>query len=106
MNIANLMDREYTQRTLGLQLAGFPLLRRREAGRNGSDSDREDRFYARLYAGRFYVCSQWWKDYYLANIRSLLRFVGELAGRDPDHLGIPVLERHMRALREYIDRNA
>ena len=105
-DIANLMDRDYTQRILGLQLAGFSLLRRREAGRKGSDSDIQDRFYARLYAGRFYVCSQWWKDYHLANARSLLRFVGELAGREPDYPGIPVLERHMRALEEYIDRNA
>ena len=104
-DIANLMDRDYTQRILGLQLAGFPLLRRRETGRRGSDSDRQDRFYARLYAGRFYVCSQWWKDYHLANARGLLMFVGELASRDPDHPGIPVLERHMRALREYIDRD-
>ena len=100
------MDREYTQTILGLRLAGFPLLRGREAGRRGSDSDRQDRFYAKLYAGRFYICSQWWKDYHLANTRSLLRFVGEITGRDPDHPGISVLERHMRALEEYIDRNA
>ena len=105
-DIANLMDREYTQTILGLRLAGFPLLRRREAGRRGSDSDGQSRFYAKLYAGRFYVCSQWWKDHHLVNAKGLLRFVGELAGRDPDHLGIPVLERHMRALEEYIDRNA
>ena len=105
-DIANLMDRDYTQRILGLQLAGFPLLRGREAGRRGSDSDGQSRFYARLYAGRFYVCSQWWKDYHLVNARGLLRFVGELVGRNPGHLGIPVLERHMRTLEEYIDRNA
>ena len=105
-DIANLMDRDYTQKILGLQLAGFPLLRGRDAGRRGSDSGGQSRFYARLYAGRFYVCSQWWKDYHLVNASGLLRFVGELAGRDPDHLGIPVLERHMRTLEEYIDRNA
>ena len=104
-DIANLMDRDYTQKILGLRLAGFSLLRRREAGRKGSDSDSQDRFYAKLYSGRFYVCSQWWKDYHLANARGLLRFVGELAGRDPDHPGVPVLERHMRALGDYIDRN-
>ena len=104
-DIANLMDRDYTQKILGLRLAGFSLLRRREAGRRGSDSDSQDRFYAKLYSGRFYVCSQWWKGYHLANARGLLRFVGELAGRDPDHPGVPVLERHMRALGDYIDRN-
>ena len=105
-DIANLMDRDYTQKILGLQLGGFPLLRRREAGRKGSDNDRQDRFYAKLYAGRLYVCSQWWRDDHPANARSLIRFVGEIAGRDPDHPGIPVLERHMRALRDYIGRNA
>ena len=99
-DLANLMDRDYTQKILGLRLAGFPLLRRREAGRRGSDSDGQSRFYAKLYAGRFYVCSQWWKDYHLANTRGLLRFVGELASRDPDHPRIPVLERHMRALED------
>ena len=104
-DIANLMDRDYTPKILGLQLTGFPLLRRRETGRRGSDSDGQSRFYANLYAGRFYVCSQWWKDYHLVNARGLLRFVGEV-GQDPDHLGILVLERHMRALEEYIDRNA
>ena len=106
MDIAYLMDRDYTQKILGLQLAGFPLLRRKEGGRKGSDSDRQNRFYAKLYADRFYLCSQWWKDSHLVNARGLLRFAKELGGRDPDHLGIPVLERHMRALEEYIDRNA
>ena len=103
-DIANLMDRDYTQNILGLQLGGFPLLRRGEAGRKGSDNDRQDRFYTKLYAGRFYVCSQWWRNDHLDNARSLLRFAGELAGRDPDNQGVPVLERHMKTLRNYIDR--
>ncbi len=102
-DIDNLMDRDYTQKILGLQLGGFPLLRRREAGRRGSDNDSQSRFYVRVYADRFYVCSQWWRDDHLDNAKSLLRFAGELAGRDPNHLGVPVLERHMRDLRDYID---
>ena len=105
-DIDNLMDRDYCQKILDLQLGGFPILRRREAGRRGSDNDSQSRFYAKLYAGRFYVCSQWWRDDHLANARGLLRFVGELAGRDPDHPGIPIMERHMMALGDYIDRNA
>ena len=104
-DIANLLDRGQTQKILGLQLGGFPLLRRREAGRRGSDNDRQSRFYARLFAGRFYVCSQWWRDDHIANARSLLRFVGEIADRNPDHPGTPELERHMKALRDYIGRN-
>ena len=105
-DIANLMNRDYTQRTLGLQLGGFPLLRRREAGRSGSDSDEHHRFYAKLYGGRFYVCSQWWKDDHLSNARSLLQFVGETIDRNPDHPGTSVLERHRKALGEYIGRAA
>ena len=105
-DIANLMNRDYTQRTLGLRLGGFPLLRRRETGRNGSDNDERHRFYAKLYGGRFYVCSQWWKDDHISNARSLLQFVGEIIDRDPDHPGTPVLERHRKALGEYIGRAA
>ena len=105
-DISNLMNREYSQRILGLQLGGFPLLRRREAGRRGSDSDGQDRFYAKLYAGRFYLCSQWWKDDHLSNARNLLRFVGEIADRNPNHHGVPDLERHMKALRDYLDRSS
>ena len=105
-DLANLMTRDYTQRTMGLQLGGFPLLRRRESGRRGSDNDGNNRYYTKLYAGRFYVCSQWWKDDHLSNARSLLQFVGEIIDRDPDHPGTPVLERHRKALGEYIGRAA
>ena len=104
-DMANLMDRDHTQKILGLQLRRFPLLRRREEGRKGSDTDGRDRFYAKLYDSRFYLCSEWWKHHHLVNAKGLLRFVGEIAGRDPDHPEIPVLERHMKALADYIDRN-
>ena len=100
--IENLMDRDYTQNTLGLQIGGFPLLRRREAGRRGSDGDRQSRFYAKIYGGRFYVCSQWWRDDHLDNARGLLRLVEEIAGRNRDHPGTMDLERQKRALEEYI----
>ena len=105
-DLANLMDRDHTQNILGLQLGGFPLLRIREQGRRGAGSDRRSRFYAKLYAGRFYVCSQWWRDDHLDNARSLLRFAGELADRNQDNPGVPALERHLKALRNYIDRSA
>ena len=105
-DIESLMDRDYCQKTLGLQLGGFPLLRGREAGRRGSDNDGHDRFYVKLYAGSFYVCKEWWRDHHLSNARSLLRFVGEIVGRDPNHPGIPDLGQHMEALRDYIDRNS
>lgn len=104
-DISNLMNRDYTQNTLGLQLAGFPLLRRREAGRRGSANDGQSRYYGKLYAGRFYVCSQWWRDDHLDNARSLLRFIDGIVDRNPAHPGISDLERHRKALSEYIDRN-
>ena len=105
-DVKNLMDRDYTQNTLGLRLGGFPLLRSKEAGRRGSDNDRQSRFYAKLYGGRFYVCSQWWRDDHLDNARSLLRFVEGLAGCDPEHPGVPELERHGKALMNYLGRTS
>ena len=105
-DIENLMERDYCQKTLGFHLGGFPLLREREAGRKGSDNDGHDRFYAKLYAGRFYLCSQWWRDDHLSNARSLLRFVGEIVDRDPNHPEIRDLDQHMEALGDYIDRNS
>ena len=104
-DIENLMNRDYTQNILGLQLGGFPLLRRRESGRRGSANDGQSRYYAKLYAGRFYVCSQWWRDYHLDNARNLLRFVDQLVSRNPNHIGIPELERHRKALEDYINRS-
>ena len=69
-DIVNLTNRQYTQDILGLQLGGFPLLRRREAGRRGSNNDGQSRFYAKLYAGKFYLCSQWWRDDHLSKVWS------------------------------------
>ena len=101
-DINNLMNRDYNQKILGLQLGGFPLLRKRESGRMGSESDSQERYYAKLYAGKFYVCSQWWKKDHYSNARSLLRFVDDIADRHLAHPGIPALEGHKKALSDYI----
>ena len=101
-DIRNLMNRDYCQKILGFQLGGFPLLRRMEVGRKGSDNDSQDRYYAKLYGGEFYVCSQWWRDDHPANAQSLLRFVTQLAERNPNHPGVRALERHKQALQDYI----
>ena len=101
-DINNLMNRDYNQKMLGLQLGGFPLLRKRESGRMGSESDSQERYYAKLYAGKFYVCSQWWKKDHYSNARSLLRFVDDLAYWHPAHPGAPALARHKKALNDYI----
>ena len=101
-DINNLMDRDYIHKILGLQLVGFPLLRKKESGRLGSENDRKKRYYAKLYAGKFYLCKEWWKKDHLSNARSLLRFVDELADRHPAHPGTSALARHKKALNDYI----
>ena len=99
-DLRNLMDRDYCKGPLGLQIGSFPLLRRDADGRKSSDG--RDRYYTRLYAGRFYVCSQWWRAHHLSNAESLLQFVNELAQRKPNDPGMPALERSRKALREYV----
>ncbi len=101
-DIRNLMNLDFCQRVLGLKLAGFPLLRRRESGMKGSDNDQNNRYYVKLYAGKFYVCSQWWKDDHPSNARSLFRFVTKLVEMNPNHPGVPALEHHKRAFQDYI----
>ena len=101
-DLRNLMDPDYCKTSMGLQISNFPLLRGKADGRQGSVSDSLDRYYRRLYAGRFYVCSQWWKAHHLPNAESLLQFVEELAQRRTEHPGTPALERNRKALREYV----
>ena len=101
-DIRNLLNLNFCKDKLGLQLGGFALLRRKEAGRRGSGTDRNDRYYVKLYAGRFYVCSQWWRDAHLSNAGSLLRFVDQLIERNPNHPGVSALEYHKQAFQDYI----
>lgn len=99
-DIRNLMSREYCKSTLGIRIANHPLLRRMEQG--SKDHNGRGRYYVDPYAGKFYLCSQWWKDYHLTNAKNLLWFVTELTRRNPGHLGVPALERHRQALYDYI----
>ena len=92
----NLMDTDYCKDNLYLHIGNFALLRRSENGKFTA------RYWAKLYGGKFYVCNNWWKDYHFDNAQSLLRFVTELAQRNPNHPGVPVLERHKQALQDYI----
>ncbi len=96
-----LMDRDYCKRILGLTIGNFPLLRSVEAGRF---EGRRSRYWNHVYGGRFYVCSQWWKDHHAQNAASLLRFVQEIAARKPDNPGVNALGSHRQELSEYIDR--
>ena len=103
-DVRNLMNRDYCEKTLGIRIGGFPLLRRMESGRAGSPTDHQARYYGRLYGGRFYVCSQWWKDDHLLNAKSLLAFVTGLIEKRQGHPGIQALTAHKNALSEYIRR--
>ncbi len=100
MELGNLMDEHFCRHELGLQISNFPLLRREAAGRKGPDG--RERYYQRLYAGRFYVCSQWWRAHHLSNAESLLKFVNGLVQRKQDHPEIPALDNIRRRLQEYV----
>ena len=95
----NLLDRDYCQRTLGLKLAGFPLLRRME---DGKSINGHDRYWAEPYGCKYYVTSQWWKDDHAHNTASLLRWIEELIVQNAGHPGGPDLEQHRAALREFL----
>lgn len=99
-----MMIKDYCENVLEIRIGGFPLLRSRESGRTGSATDSRDRYYRRLYGGRFYVCSQWWKKDHLPNARSLLAFVTGLIEKRQGHPGIQALITHKNALIEYIRR--
>ena len=98
-DIRNLMRRDYCQDSLGLYLSGFPLLRRREEGREVSS---HPRYYVKVYAGRYFVTKEWWKDYHFQNARSLLRWVAELISRRVGHPGVAALEKHRATLQNYL----
>ena len=100
-DIRNLRDQDYCKNNLGLKINN-PLLRNTEAGTKGSDNDNNNRYWVTPYNKRFYVCKEWWPKYHLSNARSLLRFVDELTARHPAHPGTPALDRHKKALNDYI----
>ena len=96
--VADLMDAEYCKNVLGLSLSNLALLRYRDQGRM---IQRRARYWRRVYAGEFYVCSQWWKDHHQDNARALSRFVSKLVKRSPEHPGARTLSRYVEALDRY-----
>ena len=95
----NLMDVGYCEGRLGLQLGGYPLLRRREQGR--MDGSRY-RYWEKVYGGRYYVTNNWWKQYHSHNAGALTRWAEELIDRSEGQPGIAALQRHRDALRDYL----
>ena len=98
--VADLTDAEYCKDVLGLSLSNFALLRYRDQGRM---IRRRARYWKHVYAGEFYVCSQWWKDHHRDNARALSRFVSKLARRRPEHPGARTLLRYVEAFGRYAE---
>ena len=98
-DVSNLMDAEYCKGVLRLNIANFALLRSRDQGYMVQG---HARYWKHVYAGEFYVCSQWWKDHHCSNASVLSRFASNLAGRRPGHPGTPMLLRHVEALDDYV----
>ena len=101
VDLHNLMNQDYCKNTVGLQISNLALLRSTEARREISG---HNRYWKKLYAGKFYVCSQWWKSHHIPNAESLLRFVSGLGQRNRGHQGVPALKSHEKALDDYIRR--
>jgi hypothetical protein len=63
-----IQDKEYCKKTFNLQ---FPLIRLTSKGYK--DNAGHGRYWSReIFGGKYYVCSQWWKDYhdeYLARLK-------------------------------------
>lgn len=97
-DLSNLMDAGYCKDVLELNIANFALIRRREQGHMIQG---HARYWKHVYAGEFYVCSQWWKDHHRSNAAALARFAASLAGMRPQHPGAPDLLRHIESLERY-----
>ena len=100
VDVSHLTDAGYCKDVLKLNIANFALLRHRELGHMIQG---HSRYWKHVYAGEFYVCSQWWKDHHRSNAAALSRFASSLAGRQPEHPGARVLLRHIEALDRYAD---
>lgn len=96
-DIRNFLSSEYCKNELNLKIGNFPLFRREMDGSN-------ERYWKHLYAGEFYVCSQWGKKRHAHNAASLLEFTRMLAQRTPRHPGVPALKEHMEAFERYAKR--
>ena len=96
-DLINLMDSDYCKNVLGISITNHSLLRRVEDGRKISG---HARYYTKKYAGKFYVCKEWWAPH-RANAESLHKFALAIAQNNPDNPGIPALNNHIKALSDY-----
>ena len=95
----NLMKADYCKNDLGLTLSNLALLRE---VKNGRRINGYPRYWAKRYADRYYVCSEWWRDHHCHNARMLRRFVDKLGNRNLNDPGVLALKRHAEALEELV----
>lgn len=97
--INNLMDADHCKNVLGTNISNHALLRKVECGAliNG-----HPRYWTtKEYAGKFYVCKEWWAQHHRANAQSLRQFARDIAQNNPNHPGIPALKKYIKALSDY-----
>ena len=97
--LRHLKDPQYCKQELSLRIGGHALVRDIEKGRlvNG-----HARYWAKPYGGKFYVCSQWWREHHPHNANGLLGFLHKLSRENPDHPDRLELDRHERGLRKLL----
>lgn len=97
--LRGLTNSQYCKSVLSLKIVNHALLREREDGREISG---RSRYWQDVYGGRFYVCSEWWKDNHLHNANSLLTFLNRLERSKPNHPDIAEIKRHQKLLRDFV----
>ena len=96
--IWNLMDNDYCKREIGLRISNFPLVKERR--------EPVVRYWKDRFARKYYVCSQWWKDYHLHNAISLRDYMRFLMKRYQDDQRDGHLRRLIVELEEFSRRGA
>lgn len=94
-----LLDPDFCKHSIGLKIGNLPLLRRKYQGREVSG---RARYWADVYGGSYYVCSQWWAADHLHNARSLLAWVEQLRETVVDDPGREALNHHWETLSAYV----
>ena len=102
MDLRNLMDQDYCRDDLGLKIGGLPLLRSQE---EGVEINGHYRYWPKMYAGRYLVTNNWWRQYHRHNAEALLRWVESLIQRSSGQSAATALERHRAAFRDYLGRS-
>jgi hypothetical protein len=96
--IRNLMDDDYCKREIGLRISNFPLVK----------ESREPvvRYWKDRFARKYYVCSQWWRDYHLHNALTLRDYMRFLMKRYQDDQRDVHLRQLIVELEEFSRRGA